>query len=377
MAKKKKKLKVSTRAALRKKYAGSDTASNIVVATEDMLWLPSRFIALNDLLGGGIPFGKILEVFGEESSGKSLLAYDFAYCCQRLGGVVMWNDAEHAFTESWALQNGLDLDMVELYTNKSIENLADWAMDMAISIRQELPNNEPILLVVDSIAAMDCLENLESHHIDAKAEMGNRAKAFDKLFRTRNNIWEKLGVAVLAINQLRSKLGASQWEDPDTTPGGKATKFYASQRLGIYGGKQIKGKVNGQDDRVGRETSIRVKKNKVAPPKPTIKGAQVYFNPDYKEAIGFSKYYGLPEVLLRHNVLTKAKGASKYMMGDKMVARGEPSLLKKLQSDDKFRAKMIRKSGVNTISRTRKKMEKLEHNTFDVSNLTEKDLEKE
>ena len=140
--KKKKKLKVSSRSALRKKYVGSDTASNIVVAAEDMLWLPSRFIALNDLLGGGIPFGKILEIFGEESSGKSLLAYDFAYCCQRLGGVVMWNDAEHAFTESWALQNGLDLDMVELYTNKSIENLADWAMDMAISIRQELKSSD-------------------------------------------------------------------------------------------------------------------------------------------------------------------------------------------------------------------------------------------
>jgi len=119
MAKKPAVVKVKSQTALRKKYEGSGTASDIVVAAEDMLWLPSRFLAFNDQLGGGIPFGKILELFGQESSGKSLLAYDFAYCCQALGGHVLWADSEHSFTRGWALQNGLDLDKGRIIPRKS------------------------------------------------------------------------------------------------------------------------------------------------------------------------------------------------------------------------------------------------------------------
>lgn len=376
MAKKKKaSLKAQSQNKLRKKYAGSGTASDIVLSAEKMLWLPSRFLAFNYQLGGGIPFGKILELFGEESSGKSLLAYDFAYCCQALGGIVMWADSEHSFTRDWAEQNGLDLDRVELYTEKGIEYLSDWSMDMALYHRSQLPNNEPILLIVDSIAALDCIENINSSQLDSKAEMGNRAKAMDKWLRTRNLLWEQLGVAVILINQLRSKIGASKFEDPDTTPGGKATKFYASQRIGVYGGKQIKGKIGGYEDRVGRVTSIRVKKNKVAPPRPTIKAAEVYFHPDYKEPIGFSKYFGFVEVLERKGVITRKKGASRYYMGDKMIANGEPALVKLIKEDSKLRKKLIRKSGINTISRTRTKMEKVEGNLFDVDKVDKSELE--
>ena len=146
MAKKAKgKLKVQSESALRKKYAGSGRATDIVVSADEMLWLPSRFLALNNQFGGGIPYGKILELFGEESSGKSLLAFDFAYCAQQLGGVVLWADAEYAFTRDWALQNGLDLDRVELFKEKAIEVISDWSVDMAIYYRSKLVNNEPIL----------------------------------------------------------------------------------------------------------------------------------------------------------------------------------------------------------------------------------------
>lgn len=377
MAKKGNKLKKLSEGALRKKYAGSGKASEIMVSGENMLWLPSRFLTFNDQLGGGVPFGKILELFGEESSGKSLLAYDFAYCCQALGGVVLWADSEFAFTHDWAIQNGLDLDQVELFQEKAIENISDWAMDMALFYRSQLTNNEPILLVVDSIAALDCIDNIDSHQLDAKAEMGNRAKAIDKMLRTRNGLFEKLGVAVVLINQLRSKIGASKFEDPDTTPGGKATKFYASQRVGVYGGKQIKAKIKGYEDRVGRVTSIRVKKNKVAPPKPTIKSAEVYFHPEHSEPIGFSKYFGLPDILVRKGVLDRKKGSSRYYLADKMVANGEAALLKLLKSDEKMRRKLIRKSGINTISTTRKKLEGLTTNRFNVDALDSKDLEKQ
>src|SRR5690606_24823589 len=102
----------------------------------------------------------------------------------------------------------------------------------------------------------------------------------------------------------------------------------------------------------GRYSTIRVIKNKVAPPKPTIKKAEVYFHPDYKEPIGFSKYFGLADILERKGVITRKKGASRYYMGEKMIANGEPALMRLIKEDDKLRKKLIRKSGINTISRT-------------------------
>lgn len=367
MAKKSKgKIKIQTESALRKKYAGSGNANEILVAPENMLWIPSRFLALNDQWGGGACYGKIHEVFGEESSGKSLLAFDFAYSTQALGGVVLWADAEFAFMRDWAEKNGIDLTQVELYPEKAIELISDWTMDMGIYYRSKLVNNEPILVVIDSIAALDCIENLNSSQLDAKAEMGNRAKQMDKWLRTRNGSYEQLGITVILVNQLRSKIGASQFEDPDTTPGGKATKFYASIRVGIYGGKQITKKIKGKDRKIGRLTSIRVKKNKVAPPKPTLKGAQVYFTEGHENGIGFNKYFGLPELLIEKEVVTRKKGSSRYYMGDKMIANGEEAFLRKLYEDEELRKKLIRKSGINTISKTRKQLERIGKNLYPV-----------
>lgn len=375
---KKKYLKKLAEGPLRKKWADSDIASNIVLAEEDMLWLPSRFLAFNYQLGGGIPYGKILELYGEESSGKSLLALDFAYCCQRLGGQVLWADSEHSFTRSWSLLNGIELDRVELFREKAIERIADWSIDMLLYYRSILTNNEPILMVVDSIAALDCLANLNSEHVSDKADMGNRAKAMDKMLRTRNGRWEELGMSVILINQLRSNLKASKFQDPDTTPGGKATRYYASQRIGVYGGRQIKEKINDKERRVGVHTSIRVKKNKVAPPRQTIKAAPVYFHPECKHGIGFDKYFGLPDVLLERGIIKRKKGASRFYYRGAVLANGEDNLMELLIDDNKLRAKLIRKAGINTISATRKKIDKIEGNLFKVKQFKkEKDEETE
>lgn len=370
--KKKSSLKLKKESALMKKYAGSGKASSILVSPEEMLWIPSRFLALNNLLGGGAPYGKIIEIFGEESSGKSLIAQDFAYCTQRLGGVVMWADAEYAFTRQWAELNGIDLDSVQLYKEKGIELISDWSMEMGLYLRSQYIKNQPILMVIDSLAATDCIENMHSTHLDAKAEMGNRAKAIDKMLRNRNDIWEELGITVIVVNQLRSKIGASKFEDPDTTPGGKATRFYASIRLGMYGGKQVKEKINGKEDVVGRLTSIRVKKNKVAPPKPTIKQAPVCFNPKSKNDIGFDKYHDLVPTLESLGVIKRKKGSSSYHYKDKMLARGEESLKKKLEAEDSLRAKLIRKSGINTIKTLKRKLDRLETNLFPIDSVMDK-----
>jgi len=366
MAKKEnKKNKVLSAKELHKKYPGFGIASEISLLPENMPWLPSRNMALNYTLGGGIPFGKILELFGEESSGKSLMAIDFAYCCQKLGGVVIWEDAEQAFDRYWMEKNGLNMDQLVVWNQTAVEPISDWVADMALYWRAKLTNNEPILFVLDSVAALDCLANIDSEQTDAKAEMGNRAKAIYKFLRIRNQLLAELGITCIFINQLRKKVGATQWEDPDATPGGAAMKFYASQRVGVYGGKQIKKKMHGFEERVGRNVSVRIKKNKVAPPKPTFK-TEVYFHEDYK--IGFDKYLGLEEILFKEGVITKKSSTARnFFFKGKVIAGSKDELLEVIASNGDLRKKMLRKAGINTISKTKRVLEKLEKNLFPVT----------
>ena len=376
MAKKKdNSIKVLTPAAMSKKYGGSGLAS--VVLRDVELWIPSRFLALNDQFGGGIPYGGIVELYGEESSGKSLLAQDFAYGTQQLGGVVIFADAEKAFTKQWSEANGLELDKVWLYQENTVELISDWVRDSIIYWRSILVNNEPILLILDSLAVLECLENQNTAQESKKAEMGNRAKAISTFLRLRSPLFHSMGVGAILINQLRKKIGASNYEDPDTTPGGEATKFYASIRAGVYGGKQIVKKIRGVEERVGRHTSIRIKKNKVAPPKKTIKAAEVHFVETKGNPIGFNKYFGLPDLLISKEVISRKKGSSSYMMGDKMIARGEEKFLELLYNDDKLRSKLIRRAGINTISTTQKQLDEIKVNLYPVTVKSSKDEESE
>lgn len=206
-------VKIPTKNELSKRYPG------MVVASESddshLPWLPSRFLAFNYQLGGGIPYGKILEIFGEESSGKSMAAYSFASVATDLGGIVLWADAEQSFTMEWAKHHGLDLERVMVLRETSVETISDWVADMAIYWRSILVNNEPILFVTDSMAALDCMENINSKMVDSKADMGNRAKAIYKMFRIRSELLFKLGVCQIYINQLRKNLSAGMFGDPD------------------------------------------------------------------------------------------------------------------------------------------------------------------
>lgn len=511
-------VKIPTKNELSKRYPG------MVVASESddshLPWLPSRFLAFNYQLGGGIPYGKILEIFGEESSGKSMAAYSFASVATDLGGIVLWADAEQSFTMEWAKHHGLDLERVIVLRETSVETISDWVADMAIYWRSILVNNEPILFVTDSMAALDCMENINSKMVDSKADMGNRAKAIYKMFRIRSELLFKLGVCQIYINQLRKNLSAGMFGDPDclhydtmvpftdgtsmkigdivrnkvqknvwslnektmqweekpivgwvekdptnkwlsllyyvdgaeldtrevictenhlmltkegwkkasdleeegdylisgpdalsginisyrkvalvsevktdnlqykydltidgnhnflagstdtgvlvhnTTPGGKALAFYASQRIGFYGGKQILKKVKGKERKVGRVTSIRVKKNKVSPPRATIKAAPMYNNPMYSQ-VGFDPYYYLNEVFLELEIIEKTSGGIFKYKGE-TICRGEDNFIELITKDDELRRKLLRKAGINTIGNTRKLLSKLTTNLFPV-----------
>lgn len=342
---------------MKRKYPGSGLASDISVISQDTLWLPSRSIYLNYTMGGGIQYGKICEIFGGESSGKSLVALDFGYSAQFLGGVVLWNDAEQSFDPLWAQTNGLDLTRTHVYNETSIERISDWAADMAVTMRSKLVNNEPILIVTDSIAALDCEDNINSSQTNGKAEMGNRAKAIYRFLRTRNQLFSELGVVYIFINQLRKKVGATLFEDPDTTPGGDAMKFFASQRLAFFRKKGIYEEVNGYKVWVGNEASVRMKKNKLAPPRPSFT-TNIYFNADYGR-VGFGRYDNMVELMERTGVVTRKKGGSKYLLNGDTLATGADNFQEMLESNKELRSKLLRKANINTISRLQLKLERL------------------
>lgn len=365
MAKSKIGLKVPTKNELLKKYG-----SMIKLASETQesgLWLPSTFYALNYTFGGGIPFGKILEVAGEESSGKSLIAYNFAYSCQQLGGHVIWVDAEQSWMNSWAETNGIDPEKVTVLSDTRIEYISDAVADLAIYLRSQLTHNEPILLVVDSIAAMDCADNIDSKMVEGKAEMGGRAKALYKFFRIRSELFYKLGVTQIYINQLRTALNVGFGKDNTTTTGGAALKFYASIRSAFYAGKSITIKNKGKERKAGKVVTIRLIKNKVAPPRPTISKVPVYFNPKFHE-VGFDRCYGLEDVLVENDIIEKSNGGV-YKYKGETLCRGEEKFQKLLEEKNDLRRKLLRKADINTIGTTRKKLEALKTNFFPVDGI--------
>jgi recombination protein RecA len=362
MAKKKVGIKVPTANELAKRYGDMIiTASD---TKENGLWLPSTFFMLNYTFGGGIPFGKILEVAGEESSGKSLIAYNFAYATQQLGGHVIWVDAEQAWMNSWAQENGIDPAGVTVIRDTRIENIADALADLTIYWRSQLTHNEPILLVVDSIAAMDCADNIDSKMVDGKSEMGGRAKALYKFFRIRSELFYRLGITQIYINQLRTALNVGFGKDNTTTTGGAALKFYASIRAAFYAGKGITVKYRGKERKAGKLVTIRLIKNKVAPPRPTISKTPVYFNPKYHE-VGFDRYFGLEDVFVENEIIEKSSGGI-YKYKGKQLCRGEEKFQKLLEEDDTLRRRLLKAASINTISTTKKKLASLTENFYPI-----------
>lgn len=302
------------------------------------------------------------------------MAYDFAYCCQYLGGIVLWVDAEQSFTNDWAKKNGLNLDKIVVYRSTSIEAISDWVANMALYWRSQLTHNEPILLVLDSVSALDTDINLNSEMLNASADMGNRAKAIYKYFRIRNEMLYSLGITQVYINQLRKNLKAGMFENPDTTPGGKALAFYASIRIGLYGGKQITKKIKGKERKIGRVTSIRTIKNKVATPGPTLKGSPLYNNSKYVDSIGFDRLHFLDEILIEEEIIEKTKSGT-YSYRGKTLCRGAEKFADLLREDDDLRRKLIRKAGINTLGATKKLLESLNENLYPIDGINSDEYE--
>ncbi len=215
--------------------------------------IPTGSLALDVALGvGGIPRGRIIEIYGPESSGKTTLAQHIVAECQKLGGIAAFVDAEHALDPEYARNLGVNID--ELLISQPDTG------EQALDITEELVRSGAVdVIVVDSVAALVPKAEIEGSMEDQ--QMGLQARLMSKALRKLTGIIGKTRTTVIFINQLRQKIGV-MYGNPETTTGGNALKYYASVRLEI---KRVEG-LKGDGEEIGNHVRVRILKNKVAPP---------------------------------------------------------------------------------------------------------------
>ena len=215
--------------------------------------IPTGALALDVALGvGGVPRGRIIEVYGPESSGKTTLAQHIVAECQKKGGIAAFVDAEHALDPEYARNLGVNID--ELLISQPDTG------EQALDITEELVRSGAVdIIVVDSVAALVPKAEIEGSMEDQ--QMGLQARLMSKALRKLTGIIGKTNTTVIFINQLRQKIGV-MYGNPETTTGGNALKYYASVRMEI---KRVEG-LKGDGEDVGNHVRVRILKNKVAPP---------------------------------------------------------------------------------------------------------------
>ena len=220
---------------------------------ENVEVIPTGSISLNAALGvGGYPKGRIIEIYGPESSGKTTLAIHAIAECQKAGGIAAFIDAEHAFDRFYAEKLGVDIDNLWISQPDNGEQ--------ALEIADQLIRSSAIdILVVDSVAALTPKKEIEGEMGDNN--VGLQARLMSQALRNLTSAISKTNTTCIFINQLREKIGV-MFGNPETTTGGNALKFYASVRLDIRRVTAIKD----GDQVIGNMTRVKVVKNKVAPP---------------------------------------------------------------------------------------------------------------
>ncbi len=220
---------------------------------EEVEVIPTGSIALNAALGvGGYPKGRIIEIYGPESSGKTTLAIHAIAEAQKIGGIAAFIDAEHAFDRFYAAKLGVDIDNLWISQPDNGEQ--------ALEIAEQLIRSSAIdIIVIDSVAALTPKAEIEGDMGDNK--VGLQARLMSQALRKLTSAISKTNTTCIFINQLREKIGV-MFGNPETTTGGNALKFYASVRLEIRRISQLK---DGEDV-IGNQVRVKVVKNKVAPP---------------------------------------------------------------------------------------------------------------
>jgi recombination protein RecA len=223
------------------------------MARTDIPVVTTGIISIDAALGvGGMPKGRIVEIYGPESSGKTTLALHVVAECQKLGGVAGYVDAEHAMDPNYANKLGVNID--ELYISQPDDG------EQALEIAEAMVRSGAIdIVVIDSVAALVPRAEIEGEM--GQSSVGVQARLMSQALRKLTGITSKTNCIVIFINQLREKIGVS-YGNPETTTGGRALKFYASIRIDIRRAEAIKV----ADRPIGNRTKIKITKNKVAPP---------------------------------------------------------------------------------------------------------------
>ena len=276
---------------------------------EEVEVISSGSIGLDIALGaGGYPKGRVIEIYGPESSGKTTLTLHAIAECQKKGGIAAFIDAEHAFDRFYAEKLGVDV--TELIISQPDHG------EQALEIADNLIRSGAVdIIVIDSVAALTPKSEIEGEMGDSK--MGLHARLMSQALRKLTGSISKTKCTVFFINQLREKIGV-MFGNPETTTGGNALKFYASVRIDIRRSTQIK---NTESEVLGNKTRVKIVKNKVAPPFRTAE-----FDIMYGE--GISKIGEIIDLGVNYELIKKS--GSWFSYGDSKIGQGRDAVKKVL-----------------------------------------------
>lgn len=280
--------------------------------------IPSGSVTIDHALGiGGYPKGRIIEIFGPESSGKTTLAIHAIAEAQKAGGIAAFIDAEHAFDSTYAQKLGVDIDDLLISQPDNGEQ--------ALEIADHLIRSSAIdIVVIDSVAALTPKAEIEGEMGESK--MGLQARLMSQALRKLTANISKTGTVCIFINQLRDKIGVV-YGNPETTTGGNALKFYASVRVDIRKASVIKD----GEEQMGARARVKIVKNKLAPP---FRKAE--FDIMYGE--GISKIGEIIDLGVDQGIIKKS--GSWFSYGDRKIGQGRDAVKEAFKADPEFAAEV-------------------------------------